>query len=99
MWPLEDGTYSEFEGRITAFKKKKKRKFRIEFSDGDTMWSSLSRKKIRFEMLGLPEKEEHHQQQPPSQQHEEAYQEEEEEEAGAVAARPYYIGSTDPGLF
>lgn len=53
-WPLKDGSTppEPLRATITAIDTEKKRKFRLHFEDGteDDRWSSLSRKKVRFEL-------------------------------------------------
>ena len=50
-WPLVDGTRRPFEATIAAFAPRRKRCFMLRFVDGDTRWSKLRRKKLKFDQL------------------------------------------------
>jgi len=88
-WPSEDGSCHPTEAVLAAVRLTGKRKFLLSFVDGDLRWSSMDRKRLRFEVLAASRERS-------------GQQQEDAEASPSVAAsfsrdaRPYYIGSTDP---
>eukprot|EP00931_Biecheleriopsis_adriatica_P103527 TRINITY_DN78352_c0_g1_i1.p1 TRINITY_DN78352_c0_g1~~TRINITY_DN78352_c0_g1_i1.p1 ORF type:complete len:232 (+),score=36.56 TRINITY_DN78352_c0_g1_i1:20-715(+) len=50
-WPLDDGTCERCVAKVAAVKPWRKRKYKLQFADCDPVWSSLDRKRLRFELL------------------------------------------------